>query len=1112
MAEFELPNAACWTSETAQVVFRTEALEGDDSVFLATHTPIRDFTIDGASGGDIDSPTELGLLDALSSHARRHAFCAIQGEPGSGKSHLIRWLYINWPKGNDLPILIQRSNGSLEGAIAELKTRLGERFSHLFERIGQKQKATVKGRAAVFHSTLAALLRPDHYENPLEDQAWCKSNNPAALLLSEKALSQWQAPGRIIKLVSGEGERNSATARFGLFDIVDLVETVAEEAFGSKAAKSLLRRLDDEVGETIGPQRASGQSADDITREFSDKLPESIAFVDALNRRRNDAIQNVLGVSAEGLKALFGEVRKALAADGTRLVLLLEDITAWEGLDDSLIDVLVTNASTRDASSDNANLCDLISVIGLTPEYYKTLRANYRQRITHEIRLGDNDHGLQNVVTVRDPENRKRFVSQYLLATRAGIPRLREWREEIRGRSDRPPPNVCVDCPVRAGCFRAFGNANGVGLYPFTAEAIDGFFEALRDDDGGMTWKTPRGLIQAVLSPTLGRPEAFKQASYPGPQIERTSFSEQSGYLPAALIRFIDARVDLPDQKDRLHRLFRFWGSHGRLETTIRADGELLFYGIPRTIFETFHLPWLGDEKENIGAIKQASLPGRKPTELIADAAQSGSSKIAPEPLSSDGDVSSEVQAEKAKVEPEKRGPAVQARDSEESRRSTPRPKLRLDAEDIRSWRTGAQLKNAANWNRAAYEIIQKLDFRLLGADPWIWEKYLTPDLVKIHGTGQERASHFIIPASDWAFDGLEAYAMLIGKVEQLPPHEVEFYRAQTARMMRHLKSAVSMFLDKRLSQTPDGRRWDPATAAAANLLLRAWLRGAILPTASTSQQLATILSDEMEAESNPKARTQLWQELLDATNKRHSEMRKMLRGMLATPQGSTSGFGLAGGQAAETLVGLIRNLNFLELPSAIPEQHQSTSIVSATAEIFENARKSIPRLLSQELELLTERSKSVAATLRGRSLREHAQRVDAAITLTSEKLPAIAAERVRAWKQLYEKLNLVLMDEGQRGRIEGTIQQFAFEAEAMPAAKVELLSILIDTRAGALEQTRDAFAAAEVAVDSLMLHVGKIVADQSEAGGLAAFHQTGMRLKAAAHDSRRRLLGAEAS
>src|SRR3546814_15051730 len=82
---------------------------------------------------------------------------------------------------------------------------------------------------------------------------------------------------------------------------------------------------------------------------------------------------------------------------GQRLVLLLEDITSWEGIDDSLIDVLVTNAGTRD------DMCPLISVVGVTPAYYQKLHGNYRGRIAHELSLGEAraEGELQDVATMR---------------------------------------------------------------------------------------------------------------------------------------------------------------------------------------------------------------------------------------------------------------------------------------------------------------------------------------------------------------------------------------------------------------------------------------------------------------------------------------------------------------------------------------------------------------------------------------------------------------------------------------------------------------------------------------------------------------------------------------
>src|SRR3546814_7804599 len=102
-------------------------------------------------------------------------------------------------------------------------------------------------------------------------------------------------------------------------------------------------------------------------------------LMQARNLRRNDAFQNLLGVSAEGLKTLFRQVRQALAVRGQRLVLLLEDITSWEGIDDSLIDVLVTNAGTRD------DMCPLISVVGVTPAYYQKLHGNRSEEHTSEL-------------------------------------------------------------------------------------------------------------------------------------------------------------------------------------------------------------------------------------------------------------------------------------------------------------------------------------------------------------------------------------------------------------------------------------------------------------------------------------------------------------------------------------------------------------------------------------------------------------------------------------------------------------------------------------------------------------------------------------------------------
>src|SRR5690606_6972993 len=73
--------------------------------------------------------TESGLLETLSDSQRTHAFCVVQGDPGSGKSHLIRWLAVHWPKRqDDLVLLLQRADGSLQGALDQLRAAMTLRW------------------------------------------------------------------------------------------------------------------------------------------------------------------------------------------------------------------------------------------------------------------------------------------------------------------------------------------------------------------------------------------------------------------------------------------------------------------------------------------------------------------------------------------------------------------------------------------------------------------------------------------------------------------------------------------------------------------------------------------------------------------------------------------------------------------------------------------------------------------------------------------------------------------------------------------------------------------------------------------------------------------------
>src|SRR5262249_42443323 len=156
----------------------------------------------------------------------------------------------------------------------------------------------------------------------------CTDFAPADLLSYPEVRRAWKGPSRILNLLEGAGGgRNSATASFDLFDMEDLANACDRLRHGSVTARAqeLARRLQREE-ETIRAYREQDWLADELAVEAAQHFPTSLALIKALNARRNEAIRNVMGVSAESLKSLFRNVREALVARKQRLVLLLEDI------------------------------------------------------------------------------------------------------------------------------------------------------------------------------------------------------------------------------------------------------------------------------------------------------------------------------------------------------------------------------------------------------------------------------------------------------------------------------------------------------------------------------------------------------------------------------------------------------------------------------------------------------------------------------------------------------------------------------------------------------------------------------------------------------------------
>lgn len=270
-----------------------------------TNIGIQQFVVDAELAEGIAD--EQAVLTALSDPDREHAFCVVQGEPGSGKSHLIRWLSVNWPKGKDVKLLLRRADGSLEGALRQLKDRLPEEFHEHFEGLGTPQRATLKGRANIFLNTLSAMMAPGHFEEEMPDERWCERYRPDELLGNSQIRSQWSAPSRILTLLDGaDGNRDQQSASFNVFDVAELGDIAYKYASqlqsGAKKLGSALATESDKINSL----KRDNWLPDEIASEIADEIPTTLDLIASLNRRR--FLCSVQGVGAYGQSIEKGQI------------------------------------------------------------------------------------------------------------------------------------------------------------------------------------------------------------------------------------------------------------------------------------------------------------------------------------------------------------------------------------------------------------------------------------------------------------------------------------------------------------------------------------------------------------------------------------------------------------------------------------------------------------------------------------------------------------------------------------------------------------------------------------------------------------------------------------
>lgn len=533
MTEFE--HFVCWQRDRTFVVLNPDAEHIDDDVFLATHTdlpltlqetspearpglPVRSWTINADA-----------FLEQFLSPERKHVQVVVLGDAGSGKSHFIHWLALNIPDSPGRRVLsIPRSGLSLRGVVErildELPTDEQTKYREQLDRTGF-HVATSEIQRSRLLAEIAIAIEADDPGDEIEE------------VLQAGLPHLFRDPNYADYLqVSG-----------GIVD--DLVAHISEP----RSYERRDQRRNFEVADLPLEAVNIGQLAA-RTRSFMSELRGNPELVDpaiaVINRNLDRAIGQVLNFTGDQLIDLMRDVRRALRRADKNLILLIEDFARVQGIDYPLLQALIESAAASD------DLCEVRWAMAMTTGYYGRTVDTVRTRMDFVIDMNLPTHDQHGSF---DEDRVVSFAARYLNAVRLDASSLHEWRRGGRGGETPEVPNPCTPCVFRPRCHMAFGELNGVGLYPFNRNSL---LEMSRRVDPSFEERfNPRMLIMGVLAEVLGnRLHEFDSHVFPS---ERFLDSMRGTSLQPVDIEKLQRAA--PDHAQRQLAVLELWGTPGVL-------------------------------------------------------------------------------------------------------------------------------------------------------------------------------------------------------------------------------------------------------------------------------------------------------------------------------------------------------------------------------------------------------------------------------------------------------------------------------------------------------------------------------------------------------------------
>lgn len=544
-------------------VVRIDTITSSYGDFLATHVPFKQIQLQKVYDSSVTSKTyteEQIYKKVVLNPKDQHQFVLVIGSSGAGKSHLIRWFDAKIERqkpDNEVVLFVRRSDNTLKGTIKQLLEKpevASIQNKDLYERLVNATSTISESKLMnpIYHQFIVEIEDDSGEDIDYINNADRKRIAP--LLNNELFKARMMADdGPIARIYSKVAESRVQDNR-------DVVPEFLPEDFHVDIA------FCDKVQYDGGDKKAV---------RLLEKLYMEPEVADAvakyLNSKVDTVIQSCAGLEPGDFEQVFKEIRKELKKQGKSLTLLIEDITAFTGVNEALLNVLTV---WHTGENEQDGMCRISSIIGTTSEYYKSnFRDNYKNRVTQFIVIPDDVFGSSE-------DDLCEFVGRYLNAMSLPKDEVDVWANSDGSGNSLPIHEVKQG---KGWDVATTEEGKELNLYPFSRRSIVYLYNNLLQEN----YRTPRYLLRDVVEKTV-RDALWNFDNFPGFKIVNTNINSS----------LRDAIQKTGVSNEQFERMYLFMCIWGDATTDTYQEGENTYIsGLSTQVYEDMGFPLINGKK-----------------------------------------------------------------------------------------------------------------------------------------------------------------------------------------------------------------------------------------------------------------------------------------------------------------------------------------------------------------------------------------------------------------------------------------------------------------------------------------------------------------------------------